>query len=63
MITKLIYQELLQLNSKIYQNQTHDEERTFTLPPNAQTRNYMVYCGHRHTGDHIINITKTVNLK
>ena len=25
------------------QNQMLDEERTSTLPPNAQTRNYMVY--------------------
>ena len=45
------------------QSQMFDEERTFTPPPNAQTRNYMVYFGHRHTRDCINNTTKTQNLK
>ena len=30
-----------------------DEERTFTFPPNAETRNYMVYFGHGHARDYI----------
>ena len=51
MITKLICQELLQSNSKTKPKLTLDEERIFTLPPNAQTRNYMVHFGCRHTRD------------
>ena len=38
-----------------------DEERTFTLPPNAQTRNYMVHFGCRQARDCINNSTR--NLK
>ena len=45
------------------QNWMLDEERNFTLPPNAQTRNYVAHFGHRHTRDCINNTTKTLNLK
>ena len=40
-----------------------DEKGTFTLPPNCETRNYMVHLGHRHARDCINlqnNITKTL---
>ena len=40
------------------QNQILDEERTPTLPHNAQTRNYMSYFGLQCTGDYMNNITK-----
>ena len=35
-----------------------DEKRTFTLPPNAETRNCMVYFGHRCARYCINNTTK-----
>ena len=54
-------QGLLQLNSKTRSNQMLDEERTHTLPYNAQTRNNMVYFGLGCTGDCMNNITKTMN--
>ena len=40
-----------------------DEERTPTLPHNAQIRNYMVHFGLGHTGDCMKKVTlqKTVN--
>ena len=38
-----------------------DEERTFTFPPNAETRNYMLYFGHRHARD-CMNNTKNINV-
>ena len=41
---KLICQELLQLNSKT-KSETFGEERAFTHPLNAETRNYVVYFG------------------
>ena len=27
----------------------HSMKKNFTFPPNAETRNYMVYFSHRHT--------------
>ena len=51
MKTKLVCQELLQLNSKTKSKLDVDEERTFTLPPNAETRNCMLSFGLRHTRD------------
>ena len=35
-----------------------DKWRTFTFPPNAETRNYVVYFGHRPARDCVNNTTK-----
>ena len=43
MKTKLIYQELLQSNSKTKSKLDVYEEMSFTLPPNDEARNYVVY--------------------
>ena len=58
MITKLICQVLLQLNSKTRPNQMLDKERTPTPSHNAQASNYMVHFGLWHTEDCMNSITK-----
>ena len=39
----------IKLQDKI--SQISDEQRTFTLSPNAETRNFVVYFGCRHVRD------------
>ena len=48
---------------KLQDSYTFDEERTFTVPLNAETRNNMVYFCCRHTRDCINNTTKYEHYK
>ena len=58
MIMKLFTKSCYDQTPRQNQNQMLDEERIFTLPPNAQTRNYVVHFGCRQARGCINNTTK-----